>query len=191
MTCAGGMVEGHPPAWAKPGERRRNMDKTCSICLYAATHEPCPDCLNTPEDYAVYRAGGKMPPMRYLKWEPGNARARLQEQQRSGARSIVIGWQGEAEVNVNDTPHAARAHLVDVAEQCGYMIDLLTDRGDGLPRLRCYLSHGVYDLVWAVDVNAPHPPGYVQTTHLNRIEKVILDREGKVKGFALSWTYDA
>lgn len=137
--------------------------KGCSTCLYLATREKCDGCLGP---VGVSR-------FLYLNWTPGDGIARVRDFERRGLRNIVIGWQGEAEVNVNDSPAATRAHLVNVAEQCGYLIDCFTSDQEHKAVLRCHLSHGTFDLVWAGHMM---PDGQTfQSTHLERIDHIRRD----------------
>ena len=123
-------------------------DRGCHSCLYMATHEPCDKCLSNDEDWAVYRATGKMPPYRYSNWTPGNWLARLLRWQRDGKQNIVIGGQGEAEVNTKQTPEAASKNLHYVAEQCGYHIGRLHKRGESV-FLGVETRDGAFELEWS------------------------------------------
>ena len=98
------------------------MEKTCRTCLYAATHERCDGCLSTPDDWERYRKTGKLEPARYLHYKEGNWLKRVMMAERDGRRNIVIGGQGEAEVNAKDGPDEAARRLRHVAEQCGYLV---------------------------------------------------------------------
>jgi len=86
---------------------------TCQTCLYMATHEKCDGCLGNhglPYDYAYY--------------ERGDWWARVRQFECDGRRNIVIGGQGEAEVNVNWTTPEALKSLHHVACECGYLVSL-------------------------------------------------------------------
>lgn len=129
--------------------------KDCRTCLFMATHEPCDKdggCLNTPEDYAQYRASGVMPAMRFRHWveapSPMAQIERLHALQVSGARNIVLG-PGEAEVNARQTPQEASAQLHDCAEQCGYMVGRLTeDQSEGERSLTVFKDFGPFRVEW-------------------------------------------
>ena len=128
--------------------------RTCGTCLYMATHCHCDGCLSTPEDYAEYHARRKagerdvkMPPFRYLNWREGNWIARLIYFEREGRRNIVIGGQGEAEVNVKWTPEQTSKHLHYVAGECGYLCGNLRKRADSV-LLRISTHEGLFELEW-------------------------------------------
>ena len=121
--------------------------RDCMTCVHMATHDRCQGCLNTPEDFATFRATREMPPMRYTNWEEGNWLAAVTEAQRTGRRDIVIGGQGEAEVNTRDTPQEAARRLRHVAEQCGYRCEQLRGGGDE-HRLRFWTFDGLFEIEW-------------------------------------------
>jgi len=88
--------------------------KSCTTCVYGATcgrphgegdARPRADCL---PDYKHY--------------VEGDPRIRLLELQRSGEINIVIGGEGEHEVNANWTIHEAYAHLANTSEECGGLV---------------------------------------------------------------------
>ncbi len=58
----------------------------------------------------------------YKHWVEGDPRVRLLELQRSGEINIVIGAEGEHEVNANWTIHEAYAHLANVCNECGGLV---------------------------------------------------------------------
>lgn len=148
--------------------------RTCQTCKHMATHAKCDGCLNTPADYAAYRDGKPMPDMRYLNWEPGNWLREEHAAQLSGARNIVIGGQGEAEVNVKRTPQQAAKHLHYVAGECGYSVGPLRHKLEfhvkygaevAESRIAICTSEGEFELLWIEgqlesirDVN--HPNGW-------------------------------
>lgn len=113
--------------------------KTCETCLYMATHEKCNDCL-----------GDDVKAFRYANHVPGNWLRRMQEWEREGKRNIVIGGQGEAEVNTKWTPEETSKSLHYVSEQCGYMTGNLHER-EGRTRLSIYTSEGHFELRWTLD----------------------------------------
>jgi hypothetical protein len=132
----------------------------CRTCLYCATHEKCDGCLSTKEDFAEYRRimdenrarpiteWVKAPlPSRYLHWEEGNWMDRMIQFEIEGKLNIVIGGQGEAEVNTKWTPEHTAEHLHDVAEQCGYLCGRLR-RGADDDRLQISTAEGTFELVW-------------------------------------------
>lgn len=102
-------------------------EKSCTTCLYLATHEACGNpgqpsyCLGTREEQEAN--GGKFA---FKHWKEGSwddAYSRLKELQKKGKRSIVIGGQGEAEVITTDPPEVTLENLCRVAEHCGYMVN--------------------------------------------------------------------
>ncbi len=113
------------------------MSKSCETCLYALTHEKCPGCLGNQ-------------PFQYLNWSAANLGEqlkRLRELQRSGERNIVIGGQGEAEVNAEWTPKESYEKLFHVAEACGYMIT----KGRWnfqTSEIELGLPHGHFRIIW-------------------------------------------
>lgn len=123
----------------------------CQTCLYMATHEKCDGCLRTEEDYKAMKFDGSPdPPFRYLYYKEGNWMDRVIQAEIDGDRNIVIGGQGEAEVNTKWTPQETSTHLHYVSEQCGYSTGSLTN--DGMIRsLRIATTEGQYRLVWSVD----------------------------------------
>ena len=85
----------------------------CHTCLYKLTHERCEGCL-TPEN-----EDGSFP---YFNYERGDGVERLREQQRSGERNIVIGDEGEHEVNALWSMEEAYKRLADTCEACGGLV---------------------------------------------------------------------
>ena len=86
----------------------------CITCVFGATcgqpregedARPRADCL--PE---------------YKHYVKGDPRVRLLKLQRSGEINIVIGGEGEHEVNANWTIHEAYAHLANVCNECGGLV---------------------------------------------------------------------
>ncbi len=124
--------------------------KSCTTCLYMATHEKvCDGCLNTDEDYAKYRESGDMPPFRYLNYKEGNWMNRVIQAEIDGKQNIVIGGQGEAEVNTEWTPQKTSDHLHYVSEQCGYVTGHLHSFDNNTKiGLKIYTSEGEFLLVW-------------------------------------------
>ena len=57
-----------------------------------------------------------------MNYEQGNGIWRVMQFEQDGRRNIVIGGQGEAEVNVKWSFDEAFKSLCNVAEQCGYMV---------------------------------------------------------------------
>lgn len=112
------------------------MSKSCYTCLYRATHEKCDDCLTPPgwkgepHEVGVWNKGnGETEPIiqdtyAYANWAEGTlgeSLERLHALEVSGARNIVIGGSGEAEVNSKWTVKEAHHRLCRVSKDCGYM----------------------------------------------------------------------
>jgi len=133
-------------------EAVKDLKKSCETCLYMATHEKCDDCLHSKEDWKNYHWGKsrEMPPFRYLHYKEGNWMKRIYQFEIDGKRNIVIGGQGEAEVNTKNTPKHTAKHLHYVAGQCGYMVGNLTKK-NGIATLRVNTSEGNFRLVWEND----------------------------------------
>ena len=148
------------------------MTPNCHTCLYMATHEHCTDCLRTKEDYAAL-GRGENPPCRYTNYEEGNWTGRLLWRQADGSRNIVIGGQGEAEVNTKQSPAAASANLHYVAEQCGYIVGHLRHKGNST-LLLVNTHDGLFDLEWV-------------NSQLEHIWRVQIDAEGNHVGRESSW----
>lgn len=132
----------------------------CRTCLYCATHEKCDGCLYTKDDLSEYheklveqkgkpfcRATWPNLPSRYLHWEEGNWMERVLRFEIEGRRNIVIGGQGEAEVNTRWTPTHTVRHLHDVAEQCGYLCHNLRHLPED-DRVKISTAEGTFELVW-------------------------------------------
>ena len=89
---------------------------TCITCVNGLTtsypdRSRCDECLGLlPRGEA------------YKHWVEGDPRIRLLELQRSGEINIVIGGEGEHEVNANWTIHEAYAHLANVCNECGGLV---------------------------------------------------------------------
>lgn len=73
--------------------------------------------------------------------------ARITLWELEGKRSIVIGGQGEAEVNAKTDPHETAKNLHYVAECCGYMTGNLIHKDD-LYTQKISTSEGTFTLVW-------------------------------------------
>jgi hypothetical protein len=105
-----------------------NIKKDCMSCLYCGTHEKCDakpeenqlDCLGSRKDQEDNN--GDYLYKNYMFSDEFGIWDRVHEFEKSGKRNIVIGGQGEAEVNVNRTPEETLENLCHVAECCGYMI---------------------------------------------------------------------
>lgn len=130
--------------------------RTCQTCLYMATHEHCKGCLG-PADVKEFL---------YTNWKPGNWLKRMNDFERTGKRNIVIGGQGEAEVNVKQTPAEASKNLHQVAKCCGYTVDSLrcTASYTGL-QLDIWTSAGWFRLYW--DTTDKNEPGKLH--HIDRL----------------------
>ena len=113
---------------------------SCQTCVHMAMgySGPCGNCLG-PAGAESYL---------YKNHKPGNWLRALQAAEESGIRSIVIGGQGEAEVNANDSPDATEKNLHYVAEQCGYYVGKLHRDGGGVC-LDIQTSEGRFRIVWA------------------------------------------
>jgi len=116
-----------------------------------ATHEKvCDGCLHTENDYKEHRQGKEMPPFRYLHYKEGNWMDRVIQAEIDGIQNIVIGGQGEAEVNTKWTPQKTSDHLHYVSEQCGYVTGhLYSFDNDTKIGLKIYTSEGQFRLVWS------------------------------------------
>lgn len=137
--------------------------KTCKTCVHMATHERCDGCLHTDDDWKAYHAKhtarmesgerGDWPQMdyRYLNYEEGNWLKRVEEFENSGRRNIVIGGQGEAEVNTQWTPEETFKHLCYVAGECGYLCRRAKDANSDRLEVRVYLPHGAFAVVYCGD----------------------------------------
>ena len=58
----------------------------------------------------------------YKHYVEGDPRVRLLELQRSGAINIVIGGEGEHEVNAKWSVHEAYKHLAGICNECGGLV---------------------------------------------------------------------
>ena len=84
--------------------------KSCFTCIHGLTRrEPCKGCLTPVKDNSFA----------YNNYEEGDPIAELLKLQRSGERNIVIGGEGEHEVNVKWTIDTAYKSLSNVCEMCG------------------------------------------------------------------------
>jgi hypothetical protein len=131
--------------------KTETVPKRCQTCLYMATHEKCDHCLTEAGDYDNFNAesGWKRPEYKYLHWKEGNWLGRVMFLELTGRRSIVIGGQGEAEVNAKADPNTEAKNLHYVAEQCGYVTGSLTkEKKDGTRSLFISTSEGYFRLVW-------------------------------------------
>jgi len=82
----------------------------CRKCINGLIRKNCEGCL-TPE-----LEDGRFA---YRNYKEGNPVVELIKMQRSGDRNIVLGGEGEHEVNVNWSIEKAQAELSYVCEQCG------------------------------------------------------------------------
>ncbi|MAF25277.1 hypothetical protein CL634_06845 [bacterium] len=123
-------------------ETKTKSVKCCETCLYMATHEPaCNDCL-----------GDDVNNFQYKNYKEGNWMARVEQFELAGKQNIVIGGQGEAEVNTRWTPEKTSRQLHYVAGQCGYMCSGLSRLANGKYKsLKIYTSDGYYSLNWEND----------------------------------------
>jgi len=101
--------------------------KGCHNCVNGLTashpdRDRCDECLS----------GEK-----YSHHVEGDPRVRLLELQRSGGVNIVIGGEGEHEVNANWTIDKAYGHLADTCEACGGLVVK-----DGLCQLLLMKTYG-------------------------------------------------
>ena len=120
----------------------------CKTCKHMATHAGCKNPGDS--DYCLrdWQKTGKFP---FHNWEPGNWQREIQTSENRGDHNIVIGGQGEAEVNVKWSPQKTSKHLHYVAEQCGYCCGNLHKGGVyglGEWELDIYTTEGHYFLVW-------------------------------------------
>lgn len=144
--------------------------RCCKMCVHVGTHEKCADCLSGSHRDGTYT---------YANYEAGNWLRRLQEWERDGRRDIVIGGQGEAEVNVKQCPRKVSANLHYVAEQCGYMVGRLNyAKADKGLSLTIWTSDGHYRLYW----NTADPDQGGKLHHIDT-----LDSDGKPVG--RSWPH--
>ena len=127
----------------------KTITKSCQTCLYMATHEKiCDGCLWTKDDYKLQ--GKDRPPMRYMHYKEGNWMDRVIQAEIDGKQNIVIGGQGEAEVNTKWTPQETSKHLHYVSEQCGYVTGSLHVFDDDTKiSLKIYTTEGQFRLVWS------------------------------------------
>lgn len=122
--------------------------KECRTCLYMATHEKCNGCLETPKDF-VYKGDRKFPPYTYHHYKEGNWMDRIIQAEIEGKQNIVIGGQGEAEVNTKWTPQKTSEHLHYVSEQCGYCTGHLSQM-ESMQRitLRIFTTESEFLIIW-------------------------------------------
>jgi len=139
--------------------------KDCKTCVHMATHEKCRTCDHDS----------------LSNWEFGDWLARRVEYEKAGRCQIVIGNQGEAEVNAKDSPRQTSKHLHYVAEQCGYMCGWLHRVFEGKQiGLNIYTTEGQFWIYW--DTTDPDEPG--KLSHINR---VVTDRNGENEREVQSW----
>lgn len=133
----------------------KEIIKGCETCIYAMTHFKCRGCISDDPE----AKGKKIYPYLYANYEFGTweeQEAALMQEFNAGRRSIVIGWSGEAEVNVKRTMQETLEHLTSISCECGYYtrisgnnIEISKDTGkhileydrDGLKSISC---SGVY-----------------------------------------------
>lgn len=118
----------------------------CQTCRHMATHRACGHPGKP--DYCLTSKG--MEEETYRNWVPGNWLRDLQKAEINGERNIVIGGQGEAEVDTKQTPQQASKHLHYVAEQCGYYVGRLCE-SDGVIKLQITTSEGVFSILWRLE----------------------------------------
>jgi len=122
--------------------------KCCNTCLYRATHEKCDGCLRSEADLALIRNGEDAPDeFRFLNYVEGNWMARLMQAELAGRRNIVVGGQGEAEVNAKRTPEETATQLHYVSRECGYMCGNL--RISGLSAKIKIHTDKAYEIEWS------------------------------------------
>ena len=85
----------------------------CTTCVYGLTCGHPPDSKRRSECLEDWN---------YVHYKKGDPRFRLLKLQRSGEINIVIGAEGEHEVNANWTIHEAYAHLANVCNECGGLV---------------------------------------------------------------------
>lgn len=115
--------------------------KECANCINGLTtshpdRTRCDECLSPfvpGDEEALKLREGEL----YRHWVKGDPRDRLLELQRSGAINIVIGGEGEHEVNANWSMTEAYKHLADTSEACGGLVVK-----DGLSQLLLMKSYG-------------------------------------------------
>jgi len=128
--------------------------KHCQTCIHLGTHDRCDGCLGECAIW-TYVVSGRIDHefirYDYKHWEGGNWLRAMQAQEREGKRNIIIGGQGEAEVNVKRTPAEVAKHLHRIAHECGYCIDRLVTRkfkGKEIKTLNAHVCAGSFMLVW-------------------------------------------
>ena len=99
--------------------------KSCSNCVNGLTtshpdRDRCNECLgHAPSLFGIIPPGEI-----YKHWEEGDPRVRLLELQRSGEINIVIGGEGEHEINAKWSIHEAYKHLANVCNECGGLVTM-------------------------------------------------------------------
>ena len=150
---------------------------TCGTCLYMATHDNCKGCL--PKDGAPLSDD-----YLYLNHRFGNWLGRQMWFEYTGKHSIVIGGQGEAEVNVNRKPLEVSKNLHYVAEQCGFYVHGIKHAGRAT-MLVVSLPHGSFRLIGEypqadLDAVGERSASQLPPPPLSRI--AYLDHEGNSTG---------
>jgi hypothetical protein len=146
--------------------------KCCDTCRHRATHKGCgsiakPDyCLETINESKPGDPKGFIE-FNYRNWEPGNWLRDLQAAELNGERNIVIGDQGEAELNVKRTPKETAKHLHYVAEQCGYSVGNLRHSEAHQKTVLDIYTDRAYKIIWDDTPGAD-----------NKVEIWVLDQTG-------------
>ena len=125
------------------------MVRCCETCRHLATHAGCGHAHMGTSDYCLWQGEPSKPgePYAYRNWEAGNPWTDLLRMEREGSRNIVLGGQGEAEVNANDTPEETSRNLHHVAEECGYLCETLGHK-NGLDVLTVHVEAGTFTITW-------------------------------------------
>ena len=116
--------------------------KQCTTCVYGATCGQPRGVLSIKAgEEELIREEAERPRADclpdYKHYVEGDPRVRLLELQRSGEINIVIGGEGEHEVNANWTMDEAHKHLAETSEACGGLVVR-----DGLTQLLLMKSYG-------------------------------------------------
>lgn len=129
---------------------------SCEHVLYQDPRDVCKKC----------QAMKNGQPNNYKKGDPFKARL---DAERKGLINIVIGGEGEFEVNAKWGIHEAYVRLAQTAENCG---GLITKAGQNL--IEAALPHGLFELEWMdAPTNEPPPaPMYVpRLAFIRRVDK--------------------